>query len=79
MTRKDGGVLVEVHEKHGLSAADVERVNKLYNCNEISDEDGDIHVVDESPIPHWSHQNPNLWGGQWGSWDNPQLIDLHKT
>lgn len=67
MTRKDGGILAEVHEKGGLSPADVERVNKLYSCSGSNDGNG------RNPQPHWPglpqpQQQPNPWSQQWGTW-----------
>lgn len=42
MTRKDGGRLIDVPFKNGLSKHDVHNVNQLYNCPDMEDIDNEV-------------------------------------
>ncbi|OQR76514.1 zinc metalloproteinase nas-15-like [Tropilaelaps mercedesae] len=80
MTRKDGGILAEVHEKGGLSTADVERINKLYRCSGHQNEDSGINSGQTvlplwPPVPVYPPQQP--WGGGWGGWGNAEPFEAN--
>ncbi|XP_003743915.1 astacin-like metalloprotease toxin 5 [Galendromus occidentalis] len=66
MMSKSGGILNEVHDKGGLSPADVERVQKLYKCSGSSGANGgDFGGQNQIPTTQYPPVPPN-W--PWGEW-----------
>lgn len=67
MLTKRGGILNEVHDKGGLSAADVERVQKLYGCGGSSGGGGGGGNGGQVIIPATQFPTaPPNW--PWGEW-----------
>lgn len=64
MLTRYGGYLNEVHDKGGLSAADVERVQKLYGCGGSSGGGGHVEIQTISPTQYPTA--PPDW--PWGEW-----------